>query len=65
MNKQIKVGTRYYDERNGRYLTTLSTGCDPKCWECEQEELNEDGEYEVTDHVLLMEGELKHMKEIV
>lgn len=60
--KPIQIGTVFYDERNDRYLTTVSTGCDPKCWMCEQRERNDNDEYEITDHVLLMENELRHMK---
>ena len=60
----MKNGTRLYDERNGRYLTTTGTGTDPHCWECIVEELNENGDYEVTGTQLFMENELKHFEEV-
>lgn len=61
----IKLGTRFYDEKNDRYLTVDGVGCDPKCYCCIQEEYNHDTEdLEITDRVLLMEYELKHFAQI-
>ena len=57
----IKIGDRFYDERNDRYLTADGCGCDPKCWSCIVEEMNEDGEYEIADRALFMQGELEKM----
>ena len=60
----VHNGDVFYDERNGRYLTADGHGADPKCWRCIQEEMNEDGEYEVTDTVLMMQGELERMARV-
>lgn len=60
---KIKKGERFFDEKNCRYLTVDGVGCDPKCYRCIQEELNEAGDdFEITDTVLMMEGELERME---
>lgn len=64
MNKSIEKGMQFYDESNGIYYTTISHGIDQKCWECEQLEIDDNGEFESTGRVLLMERELKHMMEV-
>ena len=63
--KIIKNGTRFYDEMNGRYITTDGTGTDPRCWSCIVEEMNDEGEYEVTGRQIFTENELKHFKEVI
>lgn len=59
----IKMGDRFWDDKNGRYLTVDGVGCDQKCFRCIQEELNDSGDdFEITDTVLMMQNELNHMK---
>lgn len=61
----MKNGQRFFDEMNGRYLTTDGHGCDPHVWSCIVEEINEDGtDYEMTGRTLFTETELKHFKEV-
>lgn len=58
----FKMGDKFYDDRNGRYLTVDGVGCDPKCYECIVEEAAEDGDLIVTGRVLMMQGELAKME---
>lgn len=62
----LKIGQRFYDERNGRYLTITGVGANPKAYDCVQEEMDEENvdELVVTDKVLMNEYELKHFKEV-
>lgn len=62
----LKIGQRFYDERNGRYLTITGTCANPKVYDCVQEEIDEENvdELVVTDRVLMYEYELKHFKEV-
>ena len=60
----IKIGCRFYDEYNGRYLTVNGVGCDPNCFHCVVEEIGDAGEFEVTGTALFMRNELKKMKEV-
>lgn len=60
----VKIGDRFYDEHNGRYLTVDSVGCDPNCFLCVVEEMDNAGEFQVTDTALFMRNELKKMKEV-
>lgn len=63
MTKTIKNGMRFYDSREGRYLVTNGTGCDPHVWSCTVEELGEAGDYEVVDVCALFhESELRRME---
>lgn len=62
--KQIKKGMRFYDESNGRYITTDGQGCDPKVWLCVVEEVNDNGDFEIVDTQLFTEYELRHFKEV-
>lgn len=55
----IRIGDKFYDAKEGRYITTDGQGCDPRCWSCIVEEANEEGEFEVTGRQLFMESELK------
>ena len=57
----IKIGDRFWDDKNGRYLTVDGVGCDSKCFRCIQEEI-EDGELVITDTILMMQNELEHME---
>lgn len=60
----MKLGMRFYDEFNARYLT-IDAVHRPHIYMCIVEELNEDGDdYEVTDRQLFTEGELKHFKKL-
>ena len=60
---KIKLGDSFWDGRNGRVLTVDGQGIDPTVYSCIQEELTEDGEdFEVTDRVLMKEGELLKME---
>ena len=59
----FRIGQRFYDERNGRYLTIDGVGSDPKCYRCIQEEVNDNDELETTDTVLMMQCELSKMME--
>lgn len=54
----LRIGDRFYDERNGRYLTVDGVGCDPKCYDCIQEEPDVEGDLYISDRVLMMENEL-------
>ena len=38
----LKIGQRFYDERNGRYLTITGVGANPKVYDCVQEEFDEE-----------------------
>ena len=58
----VKIGDVFYYERNGRYVTVYANCYNPKCWCCSVEEMNEDGEYEVSEHKLFMEYELLHFE---
>ena len=58
----IELGTRFYDERNGRYITPDGVGVDPRCYSCIVEEFDEDGELVVSDRLLFMEYELRHFE---
>lgn len=62
----LKIGQRFYDERNGRYLTITGTCANPKVYDCVQEEIDEENvdELMVTGCVLMNEYELKHFKEV-
>ena len=66
----LKVGQKFFDDRNCRYLTITGVGCDPKVYSCIQEELiytdTDFGErWKITDHVLMKEGELVKMKGVI
>ena len=58
---EIKMGDRFYDERNGRYLTVDGVGADPKVFCCIVEEI-EDEDYTVTGRQLFNMNELKHFQ---
>jgi len=60
----IKLGTMYYDERNGRYISVSGVGRDPNCYYCNVWEMNFNGDYELIDSQNFMEGELKKFKEV-
>lgn len=67
----LKLGQRFYDEKNGRYLTIDGVGCDPKVYRCIMEEYEPDRWDDgaemvlvVTDTVLMREGELIKMQEV-
>lgn len=60
----MKNGKTFYDEMNGRYLTTDGHGVDPHLWSCIVEEMDENGEFETTGRALFTETELKHYKEV-
>lgn len=60
----IRNGDKFYDESNGRYLTVDGTGHAPNVYACVVEEINEDGEYEITGRQLFTAGELKKIKEV-
>lgn len=58
----IKIGQCYYDERNDRYITTESTGCDPKVWRCTVEEYDADiDDIAISGMQLFNESELRKM----
>lgn len=58
----IELGTRFYDERNGRYITPDGVGCDPNCYSCIVEEADEEGDLVVVDRALFMAFELNNMQ---
>ena len=68
----LKLGQKFFDDRNCRYLTVNGVGCDPKVYSCIQEELvcdeqgnsDFDEHWEMTDTVLMKEGELIKMQEV-
>ena len=62
MKNPIKLGERFYDERNGRYITPDGVGCDPKCYFCIVEEITEEGDLVVVERALFMAFELEKMK---
>lgn len=59
----IKIGDRFFDDKNGRYLTVDGVVCDPKCYSCIQEEPDENDPDDiiVTGKILMMRGELEKM----
>lgn len=66
----LKMGDKFYDEMNGRYLTVDSIDTGSKTAMCVVEELefaDEDdmeGEYTVTGRQLFNISELRHFKEV-
>lgn len=64
MIMNIKNGMRFYDECNGRYITTDGQGCNPTVWHCVVEEINDNGDFEIADTQLFTEYELKRFKEV-
>ena len=61
--KAIKLGTRFFDEREGRYITPDGVGCDPNVYSCVVEELNDSGDFEISGRQLFTVGELSNFKE--
>lgn len=62
--KNITNGMTFWDESNGRYLTTDGIGRDPRVFCCIVEEFNEDGELEITGRQLFTVNGLKKFKEV-
>ena len=62
--KSIQIGTKFYDERNDRYVTVCKIDPVSKVYSCIVDELNDNGEYEKDDMYLFTEPELRHMKEV-
>lgn len=68
----LRIGQKFFDESQSRYLTIDGVGADPKLYRCIQEEYvcdeqgNSDFEerWEITGTVLLTENELKRMEVI-
>ena len=60
----MKIGDKFFDESNGRYLTIDGFGRDPKVASCVVEEFNEDADLEITGRQLFTISELKHFKEV-
>lgn len=62
--ERVKLGERYFDDRNGRYLTVDGSGCAPRVFRCIQEEYGDPGELEITGTVLIRESELLRMQKV-
>ena len=56
--KNITIGSRFYCENYGTYITVVDFDCSRIVYTCEIEELNDQGEYEITDTVLYTRDEL-------
>ena len=56
--KHITLGSRFYCENNGTYITVKGIDCDRIVYTCAVEEMNEQGEYEITDLALYTRAEL-------
>lgn len=59
---KANMGDRFYDERNGRYLTVDGVGCDPTVRSCYVEEVTADGDLELTGRGLFKLYELQRMQ---
>ncbi len=62
--KSVRLGNKYFDDREGRYFTVDGTGCDPHVFRCIQEEYGDPGELEITGIVLMHDSELMNMREV-
>ena len=61
---KIKLGNVFWDSREGRLLTVDGQGIDPQVFSCTEEDLNENGDFEVTSKILMKENELLKMERI-
>jgi hypothetical protein len=64
MRQDITIGSKYYDEANGLYITVKGKSCDPHAFSCEAYEVDDNGDLVEVPCGLLTDRELNHYTKV-
>ena len=64
MKAMVNNGDRFFDDRNGRYLTVDGFGIAPDVCSCIEQEIDENGDLMPYNRVLMTAGELNRMQRV-